>query len=201
MKKILISKELLTKLYITQHLSTKAIANELGVSRQTVTNKLREFNIEVRPRREPKPKKKRLKRIERYKNRDEFQKVYSRLKSINLVAEYFNTSVDTAYNWKNKHGIETINKISDKALWKAREDKPYCNKELLASMYAKYSTPELARMWNCDATTIQNWMRRFGIKTRSYSEQWDFKSRNGVRVVDRDFNFDLHAYKEQIVLS
>lgn len=201
MLKISISKNLLFELYVTKHLSTKAISDELGVSRQTITNKLREFNIEVRPKREAKPKTKKLVRIPKYKNKEEFQRVYSKLKSINLVAQYFKISVDTAYNWKQKHGIKTINKISDKALWKAREDKPYCNKELLASMYAQYSTPELAKMWNCDATTIQNWMRKFGIKTRSHSEQWDFKSKNGIRIIDGNSNFDLQAYKEQIVLS
>lgn len=46
MKKINISKDLLLKLYVNQHLTVYQIADELGVSRQTICNKLAEHGIE-----------------------------------------------------------------------------------------------------------------------------------------------------------
>lgn len=200
MEKIDVARDLLEELYVNKHLSAQKIATELGVSRQTIINKLREHQLEVRPKREPTKKKRKLKKIPKYKNKEEFQKAYSELKSIYLVSKKFNINIKTAYTWKQKHGIETINEISLEALWKIREDKPYCDRDLLASMYAQYSTPEIAQMWNCEASTIQKWMKRLGIETRSYEEQWNFKSKNGVRTFTPK-GFDLQLYKEQIKLS
>lgn len=197
LQKLELSKELLKEMYVNQKMSSQAIGTELGVNRQTVINKLRLHGINVRPKRMPKPKKDLIKKVPRYKNKEYFNQVYSELKSLGLVALKFNISIDTAYNWKRKHGIDTIPQISNKAKMKNRSDKPYCDRDTLLSMYSQYSTPELAQMWNCHASTIQKWLKRLDIPTRSYSEQWELKTKSGIRVFTPT-GFDLQLYKEQI---
>ena len=195
MRKINISKDLLLELYIERDLTTYQIANELGVSRQTISNKLKIFNIDIkRTKYKSIPKKSKLpKKIPNYYNREDYQRVYLNLKSVNLVAEHYNISIDTAYNWKNKHGIETIKEMSQVGIVKLNKGKPWTSKDYLSKMYDKYSIYELAKMWNCNPTTISKWLKRHGIPTKTYSEQWDRKSKNGVRILKGD-GFDLQEY-------
>jgi transposase/uncharacterized protein YlaI len=202
MRKISISKDLLLELYVEQGLNTYQISEELGTSRQTICNKLSEYNIERKTTRyQSKPKEPKLpKKVPKYTNKEDFQKVYSELKSIGLVAEYYNISADTAYSWKKKHGIATIKQISYMGSQKRIEGKPWANKEYLANMYDKYSTYELAKMWNCDPSTIQIWIRKYGIPVKTYSEQWDRKSKSGARILKKD-GFDLQEYNKTYALS
>ena len=50
MKKILISKKLLYHLYYEQGLTIGAVAEKLGVSHNTITNRMREYGFEKEPR-------------------------------------------------------------------------------------------------------------------------------------------------------
>lgn len=194
MRKINISKELLIQLYLKKHMSTTQIAKELGVNRQTITNKLKEFNIKVREPNRKKIKTKVSKPIPEYHNREKFYEVYQELKSLDLVADHFNINQKTAYLWKKKHNIPTINAFSYKGVQKINEGKPWCNKEKLEEMYSQYSSYELAIMWNCNPTTILKWLKRFNIPRRDYSEQWDLKTKAGRRLI-KDGNFDYQEYK------
>ena len=204
MRKIALSRDLLYSLYVEQGMTLKAISEELGVSRQTISNKLQEYSIPIRnssyiKAHKPKPKKI-LRKIPDYKNRDKFEKAYMELKSIDLVAEHFGINQKTAFEWKKRHGIETIKEFSQRGKRKVNHDKPYTNKEWLEEMYSKYSWEELGAMLNCDPTTLSKWGLRFGIKTRSVKEQWDLKSKNGNRVV-KSSDFDLQLYKDTYTLS
>ena len=206
MRKINLSRDLLYSLYVEQGLTLQQVSEELGVSRQTVSNKLLDYNIPIRnssyiqeqkSKSVPRPK---VKKGTPYKSRTLFEKAYKELKSIELVAEYFKISQDTAYAWKKRHGIQTIKEFSQRGKRKVNHDKPYTNKEWLEEMYSKYSWEGLGKMLNCDPTTLSKWGRRFGIQTRSHSQQWDLKSKNGSRVVKSE-DFDLQLYKETYVLS
>ena len=204
MRKIALSRDLLYSLYVEQGMTLKAISEELGVSRQTVSNKLQEYNIPIRnssyiQAHKPKPKKT-FRKIPDYRNREKFEKAYRELKSIDLVAEYFGINQKTAFEWKKRHGIETIKEFSQRGKRKVNHDKPYTNKEWLEEMYSKYSWEELGAMLNCDPTTLSKWGLKFGIKTRSVKEQWDLKSKNGNRVV-KSSEFDLQLYKDTYTLS
>lgn len=204
MRKIALSRDLLYSLYVEQGMTLKAISEELGVSRQTVSNKLQEYNIPIRnssyiQAHKPKPKKT-FRKIPDYRNREKFEKAYMELKSIDLVAEYFGINQKTAFEWKKRHGIETIKEFSQRGKRKVNHDKPYTNKEWLEDMYSKYSWEELGAMLNCDPTTLSKWGLKFGIKTRSVKEQWDLKSKNGNRVV-KSSEFDLQLYKDTYTLS
>lgn len=192
MRKIKLSKSLLLKLYKEENLSLNQVATELGVSRQTVANKLKEYNIKIG--KTKRIKKKPLKPIRPYQNKEVFQEVYSNLKSLDLLAKHFNISIDTAYRWKKIHNIKTIKEFSFKGREKLNEGKPYYDKELLERMYSKYSSYELAKMWNCNPTTILKWLKRFNIPTRTIKEQWEFKSKHGKRVITKG-SFDLQKYK------
>lgn len=199
MRKIALSRDLLYSLYVDQGMTLKAISEELGVSRQTISNKLQEYNIPIRnssyiQAHKPKPKKS-FRKIPDYRNREKFEKAYMELKSIDLVAEYFGISQDTAFSWKKRHGISTIKEFSQRGKRKVNHNKPYTNKEWLEEMYSKYSWEELGAMLNCSPTTLSKWGVKFGIKTRTVSEQWDLKNKSGNRVI-KPLAFDLQLYKE-----
>ena len=200
MRKINIPKDLLQDLYVNQGLTLQQIADEFGVNRQTISNKLKEYNISIRnstyirEHKEP-PKKPKLKKIEDYRNKAVYEKVYGELKSIDLVAEHFNINIKTAFSWKKKHGIETIRAYSQKGREQLVINKPYADKEWLEKMYAEHSLEDLAKMLNCSPSTLGKWCKKFGIKTRSISEQWDLKAKYGSRVV-KSSDFDLQLYKK-----
>lgn len=200
MRKIRIPKDLLQDLYENQGLTLQQIANEFGVSRQTISNKLREYGIcirnstYIREHKEP-PKKPKLKRIEDYRNKSVYEKIYKELKSIDLVADYFNINIKTAFKWKKKHNIDTIREYSQKGRKQLNIDKPYADKEWLEKMYAEYSLEDLAKMLNCSSSTLGKWCKKFGIKTRSIEEQWELKAKYGNKVVKSN-EFDLQLYKK-----
>lgn len=205
MRKINLSRDLLYPLYVEQGMTLQQIADELGVSRQTISNKISEYGITIRnysyireqkSKCSPKPK---IKRGTPYKSKTLFEAAYKELKSIDLVAEHFGINVKTAFEWKKRHGIETIKEFSQRGKRKVNANKPYTNKEWLEEMYSKYSWEELGQMLNCDPTTLSKWGIKFGIKTRTVTEQWDLKSKNGSRVV-KPTGFDLQLYKETYVL-
>lgn len=200
MRKINLPKDFLEELYVDNGMSTIEIARELGVNRQTISNKLKQYGIEIRnsdyaKAHRPKPK---LRKIPNYRIKKKFEQAYKELKSIDLVAKYFNIDVKTAFKWKKIHNIETIKEYSWKGKEQINRDKPYTHKEWLEKMYAQYSFEDLGRMLNCSPTTIQKWAKKFGIKSRTVKEQWDLKSKNGARVVKKD-EFDLQAYKKAYV--
>ena len=207
MRKIRIPKDLLKELYEDKGMTLQQIADEFGVNRQTISNKLKEYGICVRNSKyisEQKEKNKKhikLRRITDYRNKRVYERVYKELKAIDQVAEYFNIDIKTAFRWKKKHGIETIKEYSQKGKRKLNIDKPYANKEWLEKMYSKYSLEDLGKMLNCSPSTLGKWCKKFGIKTRTIQEQWDLKAKYGNRVIGNDTGFDLQLYKDTYVLE
>lgn len=203
MRKIIIDKEYLEEMYVNRGKTLLEIACDLGVSRQTISNKMKEFGLTVKNSdyiRSNKPKQK-LKKVTGYKSKNEFQKAYSELKSLDLVAKHFNIDLKTASNWKQRHNIATIRQTSNVGKYLRNHDKPYMNKEWLEEMYAKYSLEDLAKMLNCSPSTLGKWCKKFNIQTRSVSEQWDLKSKSGGHnVYKEDVGFDLQLYKQTYVL-
>ena len=204
MRKIKIPKDLLQDLYENQGMTLQQIADEFGVNRQTISNKLKEYGLCVRNSKyiqEHKVKeKKKLKKIEDYRNKAVYEKVYKELKSLDLVAEYFNINIKTAFKWKKIHNIETVKEYSQKGRQQLVVNKPYANKEWLEKMYAQYSLEDLGKMLNCSPSTIGKWCKKFGIKTRSISEQWDLKAKSGAKVVKSE-EFDLQLYKKTYAIG
>lgn len=197
MRKINIPKDLLLELYVDKNLTTYQIADELGVNRQTISNKLKDYGIELRDTRFKKtPKKKTLKAVvkKEYEDKDIFESKYKELKAIDLVADYFNINVKTAYQWKKKHGIATIKQMSARGRDRINGDKPWCDKTTLEDMYNQFSTYDLAKMWNCHPSTISKWLKKHNIPTKTISEQWDIKSKGGGARVLKSNGFDLQEY-------
>lgn len=194
MKKITISKELLIKLYEEDKKSSIYIAEELGISRQTVVTKLKEAGIQIREFRFKKGEKKENTDVFAYHcDKETFQKVYSELKSVNRVAEYFGIDISTAYLWKKKFKIETIKENSKEGIFKRRSNKPWCDKEKLEKGYSLYSLTDLAIMWGCHPTTISDWLKHYNIPRRNISEQWNVKSKWGNRII-RNGKIDIETY-------
>lgn len=191
MRKINIEKSLLYQLYVEEGKSSLAIADELGVSRQTVVNKLKEFNIQIR---EFRFKKDLIQKVEPlYRNKEIFNKVYCELKSLTKLATHFNISVTTAFEWRKLHDVPTIKSCSDEAIFKKRSNRPWSNKETLELEYTKYSLIDLASKWGCHPTTISDWMKYFNIPKRNSEEQWKLKSKRGNRIIAKD-SINLESY-------
>lgn len=198
-RKIIIDKEYLEEMYCNRGMTLLQIANDLGVSRQTVSNKMGELGITIKNTafiraNKSKPK---LVKITNYRSRNEFQKAYSKLKSLDLVAKHFNIDLKTASNWKKRHNIQTIRQFSNVGKYLRNHNKPYMDKKWLEEMYSKYSWEDLGKILNCSPTTLSKWGRKFRIKTRTVSEQWSLKSKNGgYGVVKENIGFDLQLYKK-----
>lgn len=199
MRKIIIDKAYLEEMYVNRGMTLLEIACDLGVSRQTVSNKMQEFGIDIKNsqyiREHKKPPKKKLKKVCKWRDKEDFQRVYSELKSLDLVAKHYGINLTTASDWKLRHGIETIKSYSYNGRKQLNIDKPYANKEWLEEMYAQYSLEDLAKMLNCSPSTLGKWCKKFDIKTRTISEQWELKSKSGVKVV-KSTEFDLQLYKQ-----
>ena len=204
MRKIIIDKEYLEEMYNNRGMTLLQIACDLGVSRQTISNKMQEFGITIKNsdyiKAHKKPIKKKLKKVCKWRDREDFQKVYSELKSLDLVAKHYGINLTTASDWKQRHHIETIKSYSYVGRKQLVIDKPYANKEWLEEMYSKYSLEDLAKMLNCSPSTLGKWCKKFNIKTRTISEQWDLKSKNGSNIV-KDSGFDLQLYKQTYAIG
>jgi transposase-like protein len=84
------------------------------------------------------------------------------------IADEFGVATDTIRYWMDKFGIERRDKSDAHRLRHARNDAPYKDKE---SLYTEYvvngrTSEELANEWECDQTTILNWLDKFGIERR-----------------------------------
>jgi uncharacterized protein YjcR len=115
-----------------------------------------------------KSKTRRLKPVKKepmYKNKEDFERVYSELKALDLVAEYYGINIKTAFHWKKSHNIKTIKEYSQQGRKQLNIDKPYADKDWLEKMYAQYSWEDLGKMLNCSPTTLSKWGQKFGIKT------------------------------------
>jgi transposase/uncharacterized protein YlaI len=197
MKKIELSKELLTELYVNKKLTTYQISDELGISRQTVCNYLKEYGIFVRDSRF-KATKKTLSKLPSYKNKKVFIQLYGKLGTVQKVAEYFGISIDTVYKWRVIHGI---NNIPDKAKYnRTTENKKWMDKNLLAEMYETYSSYEIAKLWDCNPSTVQKWLKRHGIASKSHEEQWKRSPKtvdaiviNGIIQMDRYYELCMES--------
>lgn len=203
MRKVNLPKDLLEDLYVANKMTLREVADELGVSRQTIANKLKSYNITIRNGEYLNSTKKvkiKLVKRKKYRDKNEFDRAYSGLKSIDLVAKHFNIDVKTAFKWKKIHNIPTIKAFSYKAKSKINQGKPYTNKEWLEDMYSKYSLDDIAKMLNCHPSTLGIWCKRLGIKTRSPKEQWALKSKNGARVL-KNVGFDIQTYKNSYDLD
>ena len=200
MRKKVIPKEFLEQKYIKENLTLKQISELLGVSRQTVANKLNEYGLQIRNSSyisEKKSKKRKFVKVKKeplYRNKEDFQKVYSELKSLDLVAKHYGINLTTACDWKQRHGLPTIHEYS-RAGKSSIATKPYMNKEWLEKMYSQYSWEDLGKMLGVSPTTLSKWGVKFGIKTRTISEQWDLKSKSGNHCVIDD-SLKMKTYME-----
>lgn len=185
MRKYHFDKDFFHLRYVKERKTLREIALELGISRQTVANKLNEYGIKIRnsalKRRLQKTKPLKIKRKPPYQDKETFEKVYKELKSLDLVAKHFGINISTACDWKVRLGIKTVPVYSDIAKREINVGKPYADEKWLRQKYEveKLSYEDIAKMFNCHPSTIQKWAKKFGIKARSLSEQWEVKSKNG----------------------
>ena len=190
-KKIQLPKDLILEMYET--MTMQQIAEECGVSLKTLQRRFREWGVLSKgdkTRVVPKPKENKKKALPPYTNKDDFERVYKELKSLVLVAKHYNIGFSTAYQWKVKHKIATVKGVSEIGKAKLNKDKPWANQSLLEEMYSQYSSPQLAKMWGCDPSTICDWLKRFNIPIKTTSEQWKRESKNSKVVLGESINIE-----------
>ena len=139
----------------------KEIGEELGCTRGTVKNRLEEWNITLPARGK---KKSPCKNLPFYQDKDVLEKAYKEIPSTILLGEKYGVSTTTIRQWLKFHGIKITYK---RVVSNADYSKPWTNEKKLKRAYAQHGATILARRWGCNRTTIFNWLRRFGIKSRS----------------------------------
>lgn len=175
-------------------MSLKSIAEELGVSRETIANRVREFGLK----RIEKPKEKKVKEVPPYQNKEIFCKVYEELRSFRKMAEYFNCSYDNIITWKGIHGVKSAYSLTEEEIQRRKQVSDSFSKENIFKMYIekKMSTVEIAKELNCNPTTISRYLHLYNIPIRSLSEQWAIKDKGNniiCRETESDFQFLLRC--------
>ena len=170
-------------------MTVEQIATELGVHDKTIRRRFKEYGIEtgkhINPqfiRKNPPKKKIKFKKPLKYKDKEDFQRVYEELKSLSLVAKHYNISIKTALRWKSIHNVRTVLGVSE---YSPRQciGKNYSNRQWLSDMYKTHTITEIAEMCGCHPSTIKSWMNKFGIQSRNVQEQRELKSGNGNRTI------------------
>lgn len=203
-RKLKISKEVLENLYKDNTIIK--IAEILGVHEKTIRRRFKEFNISTGLHTNPqfiKTKKLKLKRKKvkpLYMNRDIFLDTYTKLKSVELVAEHFNISNSTAIKWKKKLNIPTIPVYSEEGINLRNQHKPYTNYKWLKEAYEHNSITDIAKNIGAHRGTVAYWLRRLGIPTRNVKEQRALKVGNIKTIIKGDTlninNFYKHIPKK-----
>lgn len=180
-------------LYVEKHHTVYQIADQLNVCRQTISNKLKQYDIPLRNARYKKVRKQDKEEVDKfYKTRDVFIQKYTELKSIRLVAEFFNISVDTAYDWKKRHEIPNVKEQSNDGIRRRLYNSPWADKETFSKAYKTYSLAEMSRMWGCTSSNLYKWRKKHGIPACTTKEQWKKRPKFGTPYCDNTggINFD-----------
>lgn len=191
MEKFDISKDLLLYLYVRKDMTLTQVANELGCSRQTVSNYVQKYGI---------CKEKFLRNVPKapYEDYTTFVDAYKSLKSFKKMASHFKCSYDTIITWKGIHGVKASYSLTPEELSRRKSVASEFSKENLFKLYIVdlLSANEIGTLLGCDGSTILNYLRTYNIPTRNLSEQWAVKEK-GRNVLNRasetDYQFLLRC--------
>lgn len=193
MEKIDISKELLEYLYVRKGYSRAFIGEELGVSRETVSNKLKLYSIERTDNAKSTDNTKYP-----YRDKDTFVETYNKLRSFKKMAKEFGCEYGTILKWKAIHNVKSAYSLTDDELQRRKLVADAFSKENLFRMYITehLSTVEIAEELRCNPTTVCNYLHSYNIPIRNVTEQWKVKEK-AVNVLQRsgetDFQFLLRC--------
>ena len=149
--KISISKEVLSKSYVDEKLSTRAIARIYSCSQGVILRELREHGIKIRPLTE-----------EIYISKKELNDLYINKKlSTYKIAEIYNCDSKTIHRKLRQFGIQTRPII-----------KIQIPKEELHHLYhvEKWSLSKIAKKFSCCVDPVFDRMREYEIPSRTMSE-------------------------------
>jgi transposase/very-short-patch-repair endonuclease len=134
-------------------ISVDEISKKYTLSKSFINKKLREFGIDKKHKTNPKLKDKSW--------------LQSKLLDEHLlqteIAQELNVSESAVLWWKNKHKIPSSKRFNVKE---------FHNKEYLIKLYDKYPIEQIAKLYECDITTVSNAMEYHGIDR----DVWKYKS-------------------------
>lgn len=150
--KVDVSKGELKRLYNKEELSISEIAKRFYVSRETISNRLKEYNIKIR-------KKQYFIKLPKR----ELCNSYEKKKLITVqIAKIYGCCIATINKRLREYGV------------KIRTNPQYISisRKVLERLYLKekLSTVQIAKKVGCGKTTVSEKMKKFGIKARSRTE-------------------------------
>jgi predicted DNA-binding protein YlxM (UPF0122 family) len=163
--KLVISEEELT-LYVNQKLSAFEIAEKFSCSESSVYRKCKEFGLKILA--EPKLR-------EQYDDSkdDLICSLYLDGFSSNEIGKAIGWSHTTVLHHLEHCGISRRNFIESQYAYNDKEyPKEFLNKEYMENLYLKerMSKKDIAKMFNCDPTSVDTALRKLGIPIRGNSE-------------------------------
>jgi transposase-like protein len=100
-----------------------------------------------------------------WRDKERLKKLYlkERLTTVEM-ADRMGCSPVTIQNWLSRHGIEKRESRRDYG----HDDYPWRNEDVLRTLYEGkgLSSIKIAEKFDCDHSTVCNWLEEFGIKTR-----------------------------------
>lgn len=168
---LLQDKEWLREHYVQKRRSMGDIADDLSVSTNAVSGWLKEHGIEIRS-----PSESRLseRALEQLKDEEWLREQYVEdRRSAHSIADDIGVTSATVYNWLDHHGIETRSnwaaQLSEDAV---EQHKKLHGEDWLRTQYVenRRSMDDIADELDVDSSTVESWLDRYGVLTRSYSE-------------------------------
>lgn len=140
--------QLLRELYIERELSQREIATELGCSRKTVGNWLDRFGIN---------------RERPWRNPERLSELRQQGLSLSEIGERLGTCQSNISRWMREFDLDTSRLSSDE---------PWHDEERLRELYweEELDMQEIAEELGCSRITVQEWMDKLDIETRSVIE-------------------------------
>lgn len=168
----------LRQLYLDQDLTQEEIGERLGCTRRTVRSWIHEFGIS---RREDKP----------WKSETVLRSLREEGLSQAEIAAELDVCQATISNWMRKFDIDTS---------RIQEEKAWHNADLLQKLYVEneMTIEQVAEELGCDWQTVQDWLYRHDIDTRSRNPQPPRELRHGeaLRVLYRENGLSTYTIAE-----
>lgn len=139
----------LRSLYIEDDLTTTKIGETLGCSRKTIENWLKKHGIE---------------KSQPWKSEDRLRSLRQKGMSQSDIADELDCSQGIVHVWLRRFGIDTS---------RIRTDQPWHDEETLRRLYVEsgLTMAEVATELDCSRQTIEKWIHRHDIETRTYNPE------------------------------
>lgn len=157
-------KSTLRELYWGEEMSSEEMANELGVSKQTILNWMDKRGVE---RRSPRHQREHADKTtpDELKNPGALERWYLEERmSTAEIADMVDTTAQTVLNWIDRHGIETRSQAEGRCKYPELMDESWLREQHDRQGRSQH---EIADEFGCHPMVVNQWMKRHGIDGRT----------------------------------